>query len=443
MRKSLKLMFVIGALTVSYNSFAVPVVIPTVTNTSGPTTFLGPTFRGTYAGWLTSNSAFSVLGEAAPRNYRLSLTGGWAISPTQRIKFSGEYLYQKMNFSFITEHNSRWVQQGAIGAEYVLDFGNTYVRAFELSGFLSHAPSKNLSAVLGSTTANFITTNWINHRRIAGSNAGGASGGLDFSFWMDSLIGFDLNYDDVNYDTKYAGSDNISGLGGTIRLEQRLGEHARIYALASQRKPFNNYKGTVSWDNFIYHGRWSTGLFGEYTSGKHNLPNSYNIGLSLNYFADCLNAVPMNLKDEVIDVKNEGMVASANDPNFLNWVSDPAVYMPQVLAKTDQNVQALCPLGGVFSYGILSDQFVLGPGASVTFATAQLFVGNELTYSVQFTPALSFGDSITINSTTGEITARVGTVFPPAHDTTYVVTVTATNSCGSATSRPFLIRLDF
>lgn len=443
MRKSLQLICFIGCLGVSYNSYAVPVVIPTVSNTSGPTTFLGPTFQGSYAGWLTSTSAFSVLGEAAPKNYRLSLTAGWEINPTQRIKLSGEYLYQKMNFAFLTQHNLQWIQQGALGADYVVDFTTLLLRSFEINAYVAHAPSKSLGSVTGSTTANFITNNWINHRRIAGSNAGGASTGLDFSFWRDSVVGFALNWDDVNYDIKYFGHDHVNGLGGTAHIEQRFGEHARFYALASIRKPFNTYKGTISWDNFIYHGRWSTGIFGEYTSGKYNLPNNYNIGLSLNYFADCFVNVPNNLKDEVIDVKNEGITAAPNDPRFLDWVTDPAVYMPQVLAVADQNVTALCPQGGVFVFGILSDVFLLGPGATTTIATAQLFVGNNLRFSVSFTPALSFGDVIAIDPITGVITATVGTTFPPAHINTYVVTVTATNACGSATSRPFLITLDF
>lgn len=443
MRKSLKLIFIIGCLGASFNSHAVSAIIPTISNTSGPTTFLGPTFQGSYAAWITSNSAFSVLGEVAPKNYRINLTAGWEFTPAQRIKFSGEYLTQKLNFSFLSQHTQQWVQQGAIGADYNLDFDNMYVRSFDLAAYLSHAPNKSLSAALGSTNFNFVTTNWINHRRIAGSNAGGASTGLDFSFWMDSLIGFDLNWDDVNYTTKYSGSNHVTGLGGSIHIEQKFGDHARIYALASRRKPFNNYRGTLSWDNFIYHGRWSTGLFGEYTSGRHNLPNSYNIGISLNYFADCLTTVPSNLKGEMIDVKNEGMTTVPNDPRFLNWVTDPAVYMPQVLALADQNVRATCPGGGVFVFGVLSDVFLLGPGSTTTFPSAQLFVGNNLTFSINISPAPGFGDVIFINPTTGDVTAIVGTQFPPFHDTIYTVTVTATNRCGSATSKPFLIELEF
>ncbi len=132
-----------------------------------------------------------------------------------------------------------------------------------------------------------------------------------------------------------------------------------------------------------------------------------------------------------------------SDPTFLNWTTEPAVYMPQVLTVADENVRPTCAIGGVSSFGIVARQFALGPGSVVSVATAQLFAGNDLTYSVSFTPALSNGDTIVINPATGEVTGRVGTVFPPAHDTSYTVTVTASNACGSASAAPFIMELDF
>lgn len=131
----------------------------------------------------------------------------------------------------------------------------------------------------------------------------------------------------------------------------------------------------------------------------------------------------MDYKDEL------PAMASPIDQGFLNWVNDPAVYMPQVLAIVDQRLS--CTDGSAPTLiSTIPNQIVSAAGVPVVVALAPFFSGGNLTYSISVTPALTGGDSITINPTTGELTLLYG------GDGTrvYAVTVTATNGCGSVSS---------
>src|SRR4029078_3746150 len=111
----------------------------------------------------------------------------------QQIKISAEYLLQRLYYSFdVGGHTSAWVMQGALGADYLLAVAGDYIQSLELDVYYSYAPNKRLSGFDGSSTHNFITTQFINNRGIAGSNAWGISPGVNFNLWTGAIAGFDL-----------------------------------------------------------------------------------------------------------------------------------------------------------------------------------------------------------------------------------------------------------
>lgn len=406
----------------------------TVPNTDNPTTFLGPTARLGYTSTITNTAAYSLLGEVGARNYRVGGTVGWKITDNQLFKVSAEYLWQKITYGFFSGDSSQWVNQGALGAAYAYDFnGYAFNPQLGLSAYVSHAPSKNLSTETGSyVTSNGTTVFFVDNRRIAGSTGAGISPGITINPWQGGQVGAELNYDNVRYDTSHnAINEDATGLGGTLKIGQAITDNIAIGASAAVRQPFNNYAANVNWNNMQYYGDWSLGLFGDYTSGKNTLPNTWNVGVNVDYFIDrrCP-AMPANLKGES-NLKGE-MVAQPISDNLLAWTADPAVYMPQVLAIVDNTCQGL---GDVTLLSPIPN-FTVTDNLPHTFNSPSHFAGNNLTYSMTGTVLSSSGSVppassiFSINKTTGVVTLNPN----PSITAVYSIAVTASNGCRSVTT---------
>jgi hypothetical protein len=429
-------------------------VAGSIPNTSPtPKTFLGPTGRLGVTKAITDNTAFSIAGEIGPKNYRLGGTLGWEFDYNQRIKASAEYLAQKITYSFFTGEQNVWMDQTAAGLDYQYDFRDTgYVNTLlDVSGYYSYAPSHSLGVSRGTyINSDGFPISYVVDERIAGSNAFGVAPGITLVTLDGTRAGFDLNYDNVLYNTKNSGGLNATGIGGTVRLNQALTDDLSIGGSAAVRRPFNNYQLDLTLDNLDYYGVWVLRAFGAYTIGKTTLPSTYNVGLGADYLMDAsTNDGPYPMMQPIPDFKGEQrgkvykdqvykdmppvMWEESNyvDKDFLSWVAVPAVYMPQVLAVVDE--KQVCAAGSAPTFS-----GPIGPDVSVddnpfNFQTAPFFSGSNLTYTMVAIDNNDPSDSsISINSTTGEITVITGFI-----GSNYTVTVTATNACGSATSDTF------
>lgn len=392
-----------------------------IVHSSSPTTFLGPTARLGFTSTFSDVSAYSVAGEAGPKNFRAGATVAMKFSDATRFKLSGEWLWQKINYNFtFNDDTGGWVNQGAVGADlqYLLN-GYDFRPAFDLNGYYSYSPSRDFSTQVIRDT--FLPLDILREtRHVSGANAYGVNPGLSIVPWMGGQLSVILNYDHVKYrDTYYYYSTEATGFGGTIKVDQLIFANFDIGLAAAIRKPFNNYQAKLGFVTSAYSGVLRSAVFGAYTDGKDGLPNTWNVGLSVDYLLDqrCPVTVPGNLKGEMT-------VVPADD--FLAWTADPAVYMPQVLAVADPRYSLTCPVLPAV-VGTIPAQ-VVPFGAPVTVATAQAFTpGTGLFYTVSATPAPGL-NTVTINSTTGAVTL---TSSPDGGATT--VTVTAANSCGIAT----------
>lgn len=418
-------------------------------------TFLGPTFRLGYTSPINNDTAFSIAGEGAPKNMRIGGTLGWLLTPQQRIKISAEYLWQDITYSFFSGQTDQWVNQGALGAAYQYDLDYSFDPQFDLSAYASHAPSKSLSTIMQPiNNPNGTVSSFIVDRRIAGSNAAGIAPGFTITPWQGGRLSALLNYDWVHYNRKYQSDDDAKGFGGTLGFNQVLTRHMGFGLGTEFRQPYNNYTANLTWSTLPDCGNWVVGLNGNYLTGKESLPDTWNVGLSINYLLD--NPQPSVISAERIhrtrDLKGE-FPAPVTRNNIVSWTADPAVYMPQVLAVPDQRVTNFCDtLSPIVLLSPLPD-FTEASGNEVNDANGRVFnspthfSGSNLIYSFAGSvtapnpppsPPLPPGVVFVFNPQTGSITLPPGRLVS---DTTYLLTITASNGCTS-TSASFLVQID-
>lgn len=418
-----------------------------IPNSDHPTTFLGPTLKGGFTDTITNNTAFSLAGEAGIKNFRAGGTLGWKLAEQQRLKVSAEFLYQKITYPFFSGNTDQWVSQAALGAAYLYEFADyPYNPAVGVSAYISRAPSDTLSTVTGTFVNKAkVRQNFVDARRIAGSNANGISPEVLITPWQGGEVAVELNYDNVRYDFENTRGEDARGFGGTFRIYQIVTPDIGVGASAAVRQPFNNYAANINWTNVPYLGRaWVLGLDGDYTAGKEMLPNTYNVSLSVNYALDgrppITSVQRSNLKG---DLKGEIVTSRPISDDLIAWTADPAVYLPQVLAVPDEKVDISnipkpevvvgCASGVPTFVGTIPNQSTGGGASTVTVNSASFFTGKNLSFSFTQSHAPLPGNTLNINSTTGVLTAT-----GPSTDVV-TVTITATNPCGSAVSNNFTI----
>lgn len=429
MKKRLVLAIALGCAMLGSTAFS------SVSNHDSPTTALGPTLRASVTRpFYEDVTAVSLLGELGRDNIRIGGTLGWKISDDQQLKISAEYLWQNLNYEFYLKNQTEWVKQGAVGAGYEYQFMDfAYDPSFDLNAYYSYAPSETLSNIAAFGIFSGTPGLLLDFRRIAGSKAAGVAPGINFHPWWGNRSGIILNYDHVDYDTKYDENEDAIGVGGTIHTEQMLSDSVVLGLAAAFRKPFTNYEASINWTDLPYFGHWVLGVFGDYVNGKHRLPNSWNAGLSANCILDSSyqkTKVPVGLRD----------------PGFVTWTAKPAVYLPQVLAIPDEKVLVLRTHSETNACDSLRPVVIGSIPTQVTVAlitlfvpTAQVFQGNDLTFSLSVvqTAGPVQGTTISINTATGVVEVSPD---PGVSDQLFNVTVTATNQCGSA-STTFIVRV--
>lgn len=369
---------------------------------------------------LTSCTAYSLMGEVGVRNYRVNGTLGLELDCRQRVKVTGEYLTQKLRYGFSSGRSDRWVQQYAVGGAYEYYLGHQWLTNIEGSVFYSHAFNRSLSTQICSSS--FV------QRHIAGGRDVGCAFGGNFSPWCGSKISLYGNYDHIIYHRKYSSDRTIAGVGGTIGLYQKISDTIDCDFTAEFRRPFNYYFGLLNWSPCLdYLNGVKIGVFGSYTAGKSRLPSSTCAGIQIcfefgGYNDDCC------YSDEFCNAPR--CCNPCERRSLCDWVTEPAVFMPQVLAIADQNlILDPCLSGGAPTSTTIPPQFFSGV---YSFDVSPFFFvppgEAPLVYSSVGLPAGS-----AIDPTTGIISGT-----SPDDGSTHTVTVTGANACGS-TSQTFTI----
>lgn len=378
--------------------------------------FLGPFWQGQATFLFSEDMASSTLVEAGARNFRINETLGFVDSCQKNwFKLGAEYLKQDIDYTFYSGVQRKWVHQYAVGAVYQYFPEMDLFSHFDLGGFYSHAPSYELSKLNGDFIENGDVLLYTNFRRIAGSNAAGINGGATFYLWQGAEAGLAVYYDNVNYDLRYERDNSVKGIGASVAFTQYLSDSFKIDALAEGRAPFDAYNLGISWLIPSCYGEFALGVAGGYVNGKHCLPNTRTLAITLSFV-------------------NSKSVAPPCPPTIGQWTAKPAVYMPQVLAIKDENVEfrSVPCIPPAFIGPDIASQLNLSPGTPITpINAAALFTGSNLTYSLIGIPP-AWG-TVTIDPVTGIISGNSSLSFGSSVN----LQVQATNSCGTVTSNVF------
>jgi hypothetical protein len=356
----------------------------------------------------SSYGAISFLGEVGSKNFRGSGTYGAYITSCQRFKVTGEFLTQKINFSFPTEKENKWVSQYAVGGEYQYILPSSPFQSIDLGGYYSHAFKKGIDAL----------------SRIAGSDGGSGYLGTTVKLWNCAFFSLDINYDHVKYHRHFQSDKLANGWGSSGSLVQLLPKDLSFKLDAELRRPFFFYEGSLNWNRNYSNWGVNCGVYANYTQGKEGLPNIVAGGLQLG-FSFGGKADPCCRRAATVDPSSPSYQSSDCGQqlycDLTNWVRTPSVYVPIVQVIPDSNFGVCIP---PTSSSIPDQSAPLNTNAH--FDVSGFFYGSApLTYVAINLPA-----GLSINASTGVISGIIHTGS--------TATVTATNGCGS-TSQTFSI----
>ena len=303
---------------------AIPVTVST-----GYSANYGYELNASFAHNIGFYDAVSLLGAYAPQENRVDITWAHAWTEKQRTKLSIERLEEAMDFDYDSGSVTEWVPQYSYGAGYQYLFNKNWLKNVELTGYYAKAQSQDLSTIRFTGTDGNI---YDNYRHIAGATSKGSEATLNVSPWKTGLVGLGLNYDSVNYDTKYDDTDaeNASGLGFTLSLEQLLSKHVKLDLEGSQREVYDDYVAGVS---FLTPSNLEVGVNGERTLGENGSASDSRFNLNLAYFLDDKNRY-----------ENGYSLEDSSQSDLASWASKSVAYMDEVLAAADQKtVQVITP----------------------------------------------------------------------------------------------------
>lgn len=369
---------------------------------------------------VTDNSAVSILGEVGRRNYRFSGTFGAFLGCNSLFKVTGEYLQQKLGYNFRSGKSLRWMRQYAIGTTFRHTFCDCFISDAEINGFYSFAPGHHLGSKACVDRRIF--------RHIAGSSGYGFSIGAGFIPWQCAHFQIDANYDNIIYHRKFKHNNHVEGFGGCVDFYQKVFSDFGLGLRGEFRRPFNYYKASLNWTCPSY-PELSIGIFGSHFRGKSKLPSNTSAGIELSYIIGdyCCRDMCCDYLEGIYNPFAEAdypmMVLDECDSRLKAWTSQPAVYLPEVLAIAEEQT---CRF--VSSTAIPSFTFTAPGPFAINIAPFFNSSGGPLAFSAV---GLPLGASI--DPVTGIITG-----INLLDGILYTVTVTGAGAC-SSTSQTFTI----
>jgi hypothetical protein len=305
-------------------------------------------------------AAVAFSGEVGRYNYRAGATLGFLFQEQNYLKFSSEYLVQKLGYHFPSGTTHRWTQMVDVSGAYKRTFTCNWLPSAGIAGYWASSPNKSLHS------ETILNKNEIVSRRIAGARAEGGSFGATIKPFCKTALEISANYDHVEYRRKFHPERHVSGWGGTFDLNQTLFCNLQLQLRAEMRRPFNYFLGNLHWKPSRC--GWLVGFFGSYTKGKAHLPNSTAAGVQVSYAFGQQSvsekksaSIPSISKPENTDRPlpsdtNSTAISNAvcatdccpsTPPSCANaclieWVSTPAVYLPEVLAIVDPKISTFC-----------------------------------------------------------------------------------------------------
>ncbi len=291
-------------------------------------------YGDTELGFITDLKAASYL-DAAQRNalaleiaggpnvIRVNTTYGLGLTDKHRIKLTYEFLGENLDFSFDSGTVSRWVYQNAVGGDYAYLIDNAYIESVGFGGYYSYSGSKNLSDKIADNV-------YTEQRRIAGANSGNVHVNVALHLWSHSRLSGGMDYDIVRFNSKYdAHDDDVDGVGGHVRLEQRLLPRLKATFGTQLQHTQRQYRGSIGW----------------------LMPSPAGMQLELMAITDYVDSLATHRRfysnGGRLNVSLNPGTGTYNDlehgqhQSLLNWIRDPAVRMTAVLAVVDKQLSTV------------------------------------------------------------------------------------------------------
>ena len=281
--------------------------------------------------FIAEDAAFSLCLEAGAKSNRVNGTLGYFADENNRFKISAEYLSQKLRFKFddrdrdYHEGLRRWLHQFAIGGKYQYIFEcPSCFSGLELGLFYSNSPGKKLSEHSEIDDSTLF-------RRIAGADNWQANAGFLFNPWRCARLTPYISYQQTTYRREYQDKKRISGVGFGLTYNQKLFYGLDFDLKYQYTQAFDDLRAGLYWNKIFECGALGLGVFVDHVFGKRELLSSTTTGLELSFaFGVCgCDKVSLLLSDD-------SCCCGISPTDLLDWVAEPAVYMPEVLAIRDR-----------------------------------------------------------------------------------------------------------
>ena len=335
-------------------------------------------------------SGASVLFEAGRQNYRANGTVGYAFNDDCLGKVTGEYLTQKLGFSFCSVHEHHWVNQGAIGVAMLNYYKDSPI---EWGFSYSHSDKKNLSETV------VPRQNVICEKKIAGSDGVRLFCGSDISLFDSSVLTGKIVYDYLKFNRTFQENKVVQGFGLNVAFDQYILNAAKLHLGFDWEAPFIAYDVAISTQFYFLDRFIDMAVYGRRVYGQKSIPSSSRIGIEIGINLESLwTGKPLRCRDDLSI-----------------WLSKPAVYIPQVLVMKDQKAREF----GSAPFGNLP--------SSITFSSERVDLDLNQ-YFIGTTPlvfqAFSLPAGLALHPLSGKIT---GIIAPGSYD----VIIKATNYFGN------------
>jgi len=285
--------------------------------------------------FLSEDAGFSALLEGGSRSYRFNGTLGVISCEQHRFKAGGEYLSQKFRNEFGHHHDfyhhktHEWEHQWAVGGKYqyvICDECFNWLKYFQFAGYYSRATDRDHKHHEDSDF----------HRKVFGAKTWGLEAGTAIdTCWNNGSLYVAINYDQVKFEKNHHNNNHhnhrkeINGVGATIALDQPLWCDVSFGIEYQYKRAYDFIEALLNWTNRMECGDLTLGIFYNYVWGKEHINSSNTLGFSLGFtfgmdnwslFGDC--CAPCD---------TDCCVADCGD--LAHWISNPAVYMPEVIAR--------------------------------------------------------------------------------------------------------------
>lgn len=290
-------------------------------------------------------SAATFLGEVGRSQNRFNATLGFPLcSDYHRLKIGGEVLNQELSYGFPYQSSKSWTRQYAAGGVYQLGLTFWGFKSLELGGQWSNAQGHQIHKFHKKYECNGFEYCPSPHheptytRRITSSNAYAFSAGLTIEPWFWATLSGAYVYDKVDYKYKFHRHKVVAGSGGTVFFRQLLSPCFSLAFKGEFRVPYYYYEGRADWRTTLCSTDVIIGIFGGHTQGRSCLPNSTTAGIEIGFdfgvsdYSLTGSAGLCGNSDRYCQSSLGGL-----SRQYLEWMSTPAVYLPEVLAIGEQH----------------------------------------------------------------------------------------------------------